>query len=215
MGADCKSKSGSCMTRFGQAAAAGVRRSRAAIATALLLMSLLSAGGTATADDGVSDEETLLVGVGLVIGLVGTGDSMIDPAFIDDSIVGVLKRAGLEPWRGAIRPGRVAMVMVSAELPEDAADGTPIDVSVTAIGDARSLAGGTLLVAPLRDPEGRVHAIGQGSIVADVATVDLVRLTDAAAGPRHGRLAGGVVIAHQQIGDDFESLPHRIVQNSF
>lgn len=199
------------MTRFGQAAAAGLRRSRAAVAAALFLLSSLSAGAAA-ADDG-GDKETLLVGVGLVIGLDGTGDSAIDPTFVDASIVGVLKRAGLEPWRGAIEPGRVAMVMLNAELPENAHDGMKIEVSVNAIGDARSLAGGTLLVVPLRDTEGRVHAIGKGSVAADAGTADLVRLTEAAA--RQGRLAGGALIARQDAGDDHRPLSGLVAQNSF
>jgi hypothetical protein len=114
----------------------------------------VSCARVARADDSTSpqlaiaSERGMLVGVGVVIGLPGTGDSAIDANAIDSSIVGVLKRAGLEPWRDQIKPGRIAVVMLSAELPVGARDGTQIAVSVSAIGDARSIAGGTLLVTP-------------------------------------------------------------------
>lgn len=122
-----------------------------------------------------------LVGVGLVIGLPGTGDSVVDPAVVETSIVGILKRAGLEPWRGQIGPGKVAVVMLSAEMPGEIRDGETLDVTVQPIGNASSLAGGTLLVAPLRDAEGVVHAVGQGSLAVD-----------------DNRLADGAVVQHRR-----------------
>lgn len=141
---------------------------------ALLITSaiLLSSTQWAAADDSshvasIAAESEPLVGVGLVIGLEGTGDSIVDPAAIDQTIVGVLKRAGLEPWRDQIGPGKVAVVMLSAELPVGTRDGATLDVAIQSIGDASSLAGGTLLVAPLRDSAGVVQAVGQGSLAVD------------------------------------------------
>ncbi len=148
-------------------------------------------------------EQEMLVGVGVVIGLPGTGDSAIDANAIEASIVGVLKRAGLEPWRDQIRPGRIAVVLLSAELPDSADDGTKIAVSVSAIGDARSIAGGILLVAPLRDADGSVHAIGQGLIAADGAPT-VAAAPDA--GMRTGELAQGAVIEHQAADRDYAAL---------
>jgi flagellar P-ring protein precursor FlgI len=180
-----------------------MRRGRAAIAAlvAALLFSALvppaRADGDAKAKPAAASEQDMLVGIGVVIGLPGTGDSAIDANAIESSIVGVLKRAGLEPWRDQIKPGRIAVVMLSAQLPDGAGDGTQIAVSVSAIGDARSIAGGTLLVAPLRDADGTVHAIGQGLIAADGAPTASVVAAAADARMRTGELAQGAVIKHQ------------------
>jgi flagellar P-ring protein precursor FlgI len=115
----------------------------------------------------------ILVGVGLVVGLPGTGDSEIDESVVESSIVGLLRRAGIDPWRGEMKPGRVARVMVAAELPAGAQEGAPIGLTLTPIGDAATLAGGILLPTPLRDPDGVVQAVGQGpvEIRRDIATV--------------------------------------------
>jgi flagellar P-ring protein FlgI len=109
----------------------------------------------------------IVMGVGLVIGLPGTGDSEVDKGLVDSSIVGVLKRAGLDMWHGQIEPGRVAKVVVTAQLPADPSDGARLVASVSAVGNAASLAGGTLLATPLRDQNGKLYAIGQGSIGPD------------------------------------------------
>lgn len=108
----------------------------------------------------------IVMGVGLVVGLPGTGDSDVDAGFVERSIVGVLRRAGLELWPDQIKPGRVAKVVVSAQLPANPSRGTHLVVSIAAIGNAASLAGGTLLATPLRDLNGNLYAIGQGSIAA-------------------------------------------------
>lgn len=189
-----------------------MRRGRAAIAAlaaALVLAASVPparADGSATPKPGASAEQGMLVGVGVVIGLPGTGDSAIDATAIESSIVGVLKRAGLEPWREQIKPGRVAVVLLSAQLPDGAGDGTQIAVSVSAIGDARSIAGGTLLVAPLRDADGTVHAIGQGLIAADGAPTASVVAAVADAGMRTGELAQGAVIKHQAADRNYAAL---------
>jgi len=183
-----------------------IRRGRAAFAGLLALLAV-SLAPLAHADDGqqtaaTAHEQDMLVGVGVVIGLPGTGDSRIDANAIDSSIVGILKRAGLEPWRGQIKPGRIAVVMLSAQLPDDAHDGTRIAVSISAIGDARSIAGGTLLAAPLRDSDGAVHAIGQGLIAADgVPSAAVIAASDA--GMRSGALAQGAILKHQFASRDY------------
>jgi flagellar P-ring protein FlgI len=185
-----------------------IRRGRAAFA-ALLAILMLSLAPLARADDGqkpnvAADEQDMLVGVGVVIGLPGTGDSRIDANAIDSSIVGILKRAGLEPWRDQIKPGRIAVVMLSAQLPDGAHDGTRIAVSISAIGDARSIAGGTLLAAPLRDSDGTVHAIGQGLIAADGAPSAAI-IAAADTGMRSGELSQGAIIKHQVASRDYAS----------
>jgi flagellar P-ring protein precursor FlgI len=187
-----------------------MRRRRTAVAALIAALAVSALAPSARADDGATtklaaaSEQDMLVGVGVVIGLPGTGDSAIDSHAIEASIVGVLKRAGLEPWRDQIRPGRIAVVMLSAQLPDGARDGTKIAVSVSAIGDARSIAGGTLLVTPLRDADGTVHAIGQGLIAADGAPTASIVAADA--GARMGALAQGAVVRHQVADRDYAAL---------
>jgi flagellar P-ring protein FlgI len=189
-----------------------MRRGRAAVAALVAALTLSALAPLARADDSAPPqlatavEQGMLVGVGVVIGLPGTGDSAIDANAIDSSIVGVLKRAGLEPWRDQIKPGRIAVVMLSAQLPDGARDGTQIAVSVSAIGDARSIAGGTLLVTPLRDADGTVHAIGQGLIAADGAPTAAVLAAAADAGMRTGELARGAVVKRQDADRDYAEL---------
>ena len=174
----------------------------AIVAALLLTTSSLSARAqdVESADQVAAVDNDVLVGVGLVIGLPGTGDSAIDQDVVDASIVGVLKRAGIEPWRGQIRAGHVAVVMVSAELPRGSGDGTKIDVSITAIGDARSIAGGTLLVAPLRDPDGIVHATGQGLIASEASMAATIQIDGA--GLREAQIAEGGVIGRPKPKQD-------------
>jgi flagellar P-ring protein precursor FlgI len=178
------------------ASARSRRRPAAAVAAGLLVAAL---GTSVRAEDGVRTrapaEEGLVVGVGLVIGLPGTGDSVIDQEVVDASIVGVLRRAGLEPWQDQIKPGRVAAVVLSADLPDRPGEDSRVDVNVAAIGDARSIAGGTLLVAPLRDADGVVHATGQGFIALDASWPDAGRGCPLATGIRASMIADGAVIA--------------------
>jgi flagellar P-ring protein FlgI len=183
------------------------RKLAAALATVLMLSATAPAvrAGEAGAPTAAADEQGMLVGVGVVIGLPGTGDSTLDANALDSSIVGVLKRAGLEPWRDQIKPGRVAVVMLSAQLPDGAHDGAKIAVSVSAIGDARSIAGGTLLVAPLRDADGTVHAIGQGLIAADGAPPAAV-VAASSTTMRTGELAQGAVLKHQAADRNYAAL---------
>jgi flagellar P-ring protein precursor FlgI len=168
-----------------------------------------SAASAASAESGSNavggGESRLLVGVGVVIGLPGTGDSVVDHAAVDASIIGVLKRAGLEPWRDQIASGRMAVVMLSADLPSDAREGAKFDVSVSAMGDARSLAGGTLLVAPLRDGDGVVHATGQGVISIDALRAAAGEV-DAGANLRMAEIAGGAVIGNHDSRRNYASL---------
>jgi flagellar P-ring protein precursor FlgI len=95
--------------------------------------------------------------------------------------------------------------MLSAQLPDGAHDGAKIAVSVSAIGDARSIAGGTLLVAPLRDADGTVHAIGQGLIAADGAPPAAV-VAASSTTMRTGELAQGAVLKHQAADRNYAAL---------
>src|SRR5687767_12378931 len=145
---------------------------------ALVLLALSGVAGAAPVRvkelvdvQGVRDNA--LYGYGLVVGLAGTGDSE-RVFFTSQSISGMLGRLGIRIDPRDVRTRNVAAVMVTARLPSFARPGTKIDVSVASLGNARSLAGGVLLITPLTGPDGAVYALAQGSVQAggfDVAAV--------------------------------------------
>ncbi len=107
--------------------------------------------------------ENQLVGYGLVVGLNDTGDGT-QAKFTVQSIVNALRRMGVVVPASSIRVRNVAAVMVTGDLPAFAGPGTRLDVNVASLGDAESLAGGTLLMTPMRGPDGVVYAIAQGPV---------------------------------------------------
>lgn len=110
---------------------------------------------------GVRDNQ--LVGLGLVVGLAGTGDSASSQANIQ-MLANMLERFQLSISPNDLRSRNVAAVVVTAELPAFARPGDRIDVTVSSIGDARSLQGGLLLLTPLEAGNGDVYAVAQGAI---------------------------------------------------
>src|SRR5258706_5136759 len=104
-----------------------------------------------------------MVGYGLVTGLAGTGDSARSKA-TRQSIANMLSRFDLAVPSDDVNTRNVAAVMITGQLPAFAHAGDTIDITVTSIGDARSLAGGSLLLAPLKGPNGRVYALAQGAV---------------------------------------------------
>ena len=107
-----------------------------------------------------------LIGYGLVVGLNGTGDKLDSAIFTRESLVGMLERLGVNTRDQVtkLQTKNLAAVMVTAELPAFARGGSRIDVSVSALGDATNLTGGTLLVTPLLAADGEVYAVAQGAI---------------------------------------------------
>jgi flagellar P-ring protein precursor FlgI len=114
--------------------------------------------------DGVRGND--LLGYGLVVGLDNSGDSLRNSPFTEDAIVNLLERLGVNVTGEQIRARNVAAVLVTASLPPFARAGSQIDVTVSAIGDARSLMGGTLVMTPLNAADGQIYAVAQGSILA-------------------------------------------------
>ena len=107
-----------------------------------------------------------LVGYGLVVGLSGTGDKIDSAVFTRQSLIGMLERLGVNTrdQESKLQTKNVAAVMVTAELPAFARPGSRIDVSISALGDATNLTGGTLLVTPLLGADGEVYGVAQGAL---------------------------------------------------
>ncbi len=107
-----------------------------------------------------------LLGYGLVVGLNGTGDKSSSSPFTEQSLKSMLNQLGIVVPPGTrINPKNVAAVSINADLPAFAKPGQKIDITVSSIGDAKSLRGGTLLMSPLKGADGRVYAIAQGNLV--------------------------------------------------
>ncbi|MEX2518498.1 MAG: flagellar basal body P-ring protein FlgI [Paracoccaceae bacterium] len=136
--------------------------------------------------DGVRGND--LVGYGLVVGLPGTGDGIRNSPFTEEALTNLLERLGINVNGEQIRPKNVAAVLVTAELPAFARAGRRIDVSVSAIGDASSLRGGTLIMTPLNAADGQIYAVAQGPVLAGGVTVE-----GEAASITRGVPTGGVI----------------------
>lgn len=127
--------------------------------------------------DGVRGND--LVGYGLVVGLNGSGDGLRNAPFTEEIMSNILERLGVNVAGEQFRPKNVAAVFVTAALPPFARGGSQIDVTVSAIGDASSLLGGTLVMTPLNAADGQIYAVAQGTIIAGgaVAEGDGARVT--------------------------------------
>ena len=108
--------------------------------------------------------ENQLIGYGVVVGLNGTGDSVRNSPFTKQSLEGMLERLGVNVRDQNINTKNAAVVIVTAQLPAFAASGSRLDVTVSAMGDAKSLLGGTLLVTPMLGADGEAYAVAQGQI---------------------------------------------------
>ena len=130
-------------------------------------LSVLSAHATSRIKDLANIEgvrQNQLVGYGLVVGLNGTGDTLNNIPFTKQSLQAMLERMGVNIRGATIRTGNVAAVMVTGNLPAFGTQGTRMDVTVSALGDAKNLQGGTLLVTTLLGADGNVYAVAQGSL---------------------------------------------------
>jgi len=147
------------------------RRWSAAL-TLLLLLSGFHAGAEEVASHqvllrdittiaGVRDNP--LIGYGIVVGLHGTGDTQ-QTLFTTQTLANVMQRMGVQTTPLTMRVANVAAVFVTASLPAFSRSGMKMDVTVSSIGDAKSLAGGILLLTPLRAPDGTVYAAAQGPL---------------------------------------------------
>ena len=141
--------------------------------------------------------DNMLVGYGLVVGLNGTGDSLKNAPFTQQSLQIMLERLGVNTRGTTMQTKNVAAVMVTANLHAFSAQGTRIDVSVSAMGDAKSLQGGTLLVTPLFGADGQIYALGQGPVAIGgfSAQGDAASVTRGV--PTAGRISNGAIVERE------------------
>ena len=149
--------------------------------------------------------ENMLVGYGLVVGLNGTGDSLGDGHFTKQSLMAMLERLGVKPTQSGLDSKNVAAVMVTASLQAFARQGSKIDVTVSALGDAKSLLGGTLLVTPLLGADGEVYAVSQGQVAVGGFTAGGQGETVTKGVPTSARIANGAIV-EREIKFDLSSL---------
>ena len=174
-----------------------------ALALAACLMAL-GAPGRAEASSRIKDivdvegiRDNMLVGYGLVVGLNGTGDTLRNAPFTQQSLIGMLERLGVNTRGTTLKTANVAAVMVSANLPAFAPQGTRIDVTVSALGDATNLQGGVLLVTPLMGADGEVYAVAQGPLATGGFSAKGEAASVTRGVPTNGRIANGAIVERE------------------
>lgn len=178
-----------------------------AVACAILLAGHADAQSIRIKDlvefDGVRGND--LVGYGLVVGLNGTGDGLRNAPFTEEIMTNILERLGVNVTGEQFRPRNVAAVIVTAELPAFARSGGRIDATVSAIGDADSLLGGTLVMTPLTAADGEIYAVAQGTIIAGgvSATGDAATVIEGV--PTSGVVSAGARV-EREIDFDFTTM---------
>jgi flagellar P-ring protein precursor FlgI len=181
----------------------GRRRGPALRARIALLLALVMAISPLAQAERLKDIATLagartnaLIGYGLVVGLNGTGDQTTQTPFTTQSFRNMLKQFGVVIPEGAnFQLKNVAAVTVHATLPPFVKPGQPIDVTVSSLGNAKSLRGGSLLMTPLKGPDGQVYALAQGELVVGgfgAAGADGSRVTVNT--PSAGRIPNGATV---------------------
>ncbi len=138
--------------------------------------------------------ENQLVGYGLVVGLNGTGDGLNNSPFTEQSLIAMLERLGVNIRGQNLNTGNVAAVMVTSTLPPFTNQGARIDVNVSALGDAKSLQGGTLLVTPLIAADGEVYAVAQGEVNVSGFSAEGEAASVTQNVPTAGRIPSGAIV---------------------
>ena len=179
---------------FGTTDLGGLRRAAGAGVVAC------AAGATSRIKDLANIEgvrQNQLIGYGLVVGLNGTGDTLNNIPFTKQSLQAMLERMGVNIRGATIRTGNVAAVMVTGNLPAFGTQGTRMDVTVSALGDAKNLTGGTLLVTPLLGADGNVYAVAQGSLAISGFAAEGAAASITRGVPTVGRIANGAIIERE------------------
>jgi flagellar P-ring protein precursor FlgI len=175
---------------------------RALLALALLLVGLQSVAATRIKDivsvQGVRPNQ--LIGYGLVIGLNGTGDSLRNAPFTEQSLQSMLDRMGINVRTSKARTRNVAAVIVTAELPAFTGKGARIDVTVSSLGDATSLQGGSLIMTPLAGADNQIYAVAQGPLAVSGFAQQGKAETLTQGVPTTGRIANGALVEREAPG---------------
>jgi len=153
--------------------------------------------------------ENQLVGYGLVVGLNGTGDEVKDGGkgvFTRESLIGMLERLGVNARDADLETNNVAAVMVTANLPPFSRQGSEVDVTVSSLGDATSLQGGTLLVTPMLGADGEVYVVAQGQITVSGFSAAGAAESVLRGVPTSGRIARGGIV-EREVPFDIQALP--------
>lgn len=145
--------------------------------------------------EGVRDNQ--LVGYGLVVGLNGSGDSLGNSPFTAQSLYAMLERLGVNVRGQNLNTGNVAAVMVTATLPPFTNQGARIDITVSSLGNAKSLQGGTLLVTPLMAADGEVYAVAQGPVAISGFSAQGEATQVVQNIPTTGRIASGAIVERE------------------
>lgn len=142
----------------------------------------------------VGVRDNALVGLGLVVGLNGTGDSS---PVLAQALANSLKRLGMNVGPDQTKAKNAAVVYLTATLPPFARAGTALDVTASSLGDAKSLVGGTLLRAPLEGPDGKVYAVAQGSLIVAAITASGEAASVQRNHPTVGRIPNGATVERE------------------
>jgi len=181
-----------------------VKEALAAGLASLVVLFLLAWASPAHASSRIKDivdfegvRDNMLVGYGLVVGLNGTGDKLADGHFTKQSLQAMLNRLGVKPTAAGLDSKNVAAVMVTATLAPFSDKGTRVDVTVSSLGDASSLLGGTLLVTPLLGADGNVYAVSQGQVAVGGFTAGGAGATVTKGVPTSARIANGGIVERE------------------
>ena len=179
-------------------------RSALALGALVLAFAAAYAPGSASAASRIKDivdfegvRENQLVGYGLVVGLNNTGDSLKTGHFTKQSLQSMLNRLGVKPTDAGLDSKNVAAVMVTAKLPPFSRQGARLDVRVSALGDSKSLLGGTLLVTPLLGADGEVYAVAQGTLTVGGFAASGQSESVTKGVPTSGRIANGGIVERE------------------
>lgn len=174
----------------------------------VLMFALLLTASSAQAASRVKDlagfegvRENVLVGYGLVVGLQGTGDDLKKIGATKQSLLGMLERLGINSRDDRLETANVAAVMVTAVMPPFARNGSRVDVTISSLGDADSLQGGSLVVTPLMAADGEVYAVAQGQVQVGGFVAQGAAATVSRGVPTSGRIPNGAIIEREV---DFE-----------
>lgn len=141
--------------------------------------------------------ENQLIGYGLIVGLNGTGDTFLNVPYTQQSLTAMLERLGINSKNQVMRPENIAAVMVTANLPSFSRQGTRIDVSVSSMGDAEDLKGGTLIATPLLGADGEVYAVAQGAVAVAGFSAQGEAASIVQGVPTNGRIANGGIVERE------------------